>query len=147
MTTPQEKQKLTRRELLTEWGWKLAALGALVVLPGASLLYEHFRTSRGPNHRYIKIVGSNGRSASKGSWKPDQVVVTKGTKVTLQLISTDVLHAFVLPAFNINESWYPGKPHEVTFTADKAGEFYYYCGIYCGTGHRYMTGKFIVKEE
>lgn len=146
MMTSQEPEKLSRRELLTEWGWKLAALGSVVALPGASLLYEHFRTSRGPNHRYIKIVGYNPRSASKGYWKPDQVVVTKGTTVTLQLFSADVVHSFLLPGYGINEPVWPGHPHEITFTAHKAGQFVYYCALYCGPGHKRMTGKFIVKE-
>lgn len=143
----QEKQKLSRRELFTEWGWRLAALGSVVALPGAALLYEHFRTSSTPNQRYIKIVGYSPRDVPIAYWKPDRVVVAKGTTVTLQLVSADVEHSFELPQFDISEPLYPGKPVEVTFTAAKPGQHTYYCGIDCGPGHRLMFGKFVVKEE
>lgn len=148
MASTDDEKKLSRRELLSEWGWGLVALGAGVALPGASVIYENFRTSYGSNpKRYVKIAGLNPRAASEGWWAPSKVVVTKGTEVTLQLVAEDVVHGFALPAYDINEILRPGHPHhEVTFIADEVGEFEYYCSIGCGDGHRAMTGKFIVEE-
>lgn len=140
------EDNLNRRELVKKFSWWGAALGALFLLPGASLLYESVRNSTSEDERNIKVVGVNPRSASQGVWKPDRIVVKKGTEVTLRLVSHDVTHSFELPAFGVRERLYPGKPVEVTFTADKNGEHIFLCGIYCGPGHGSMQGKFIVRE-
>lgn len=142
----QSQEKVNRRDLIKGFSWWGAAIGALFLLPGASLLYESVKNSASKGERNIKIVGSNPRSAAQGVWKPDKIVVKKGTEVTLRLVSSDVTHSFELPAFGISENPYPGKPVEVTFTADQSGEHIFLCGIYCGPGHGAMQGKFIVRE-
>jgi cytochrome c oxidase subunit 2 len=38
----------------------------------------------------------------------------------------------------------PGSSKTVTFVADKAGTFKFFCNVPCGEGHREMTGQLVV---
>ena len=77
-------------------------------------------------------------------FSPNPIKVKKGQKVTLNIKSMDVTHGFALPDYGINEQISPDKTTTVTFKADKAGEFGFYCSVFCGSGHARMNGKLIV---
>lgn len=52
--------------------------------------------------------------------------------------SSDVIHSFVLPAFNIKIDAVPGRINQVSFLSDRVGVFVGYCSELCGAGHAYM---------
>jgi len=135
----------TRRWYLTELVGVAGVVGVIGGLPAVVAAAERGHRTMYPG-QFVRIIGSNPNGVPHGSWTPDAVTVAKGTPVTLELESMDENHVFELPAFGIQESLYPGRPVEVTFTADKAGAFPYYCGRYCGPGHGDMTGTFYVTE-
>ncbi len=84
-------------------------------------------------------------TAKNWAFEPAQITVNRGDKVKLTIKSTDVTHGFFLPAFNVSKSLEPGKEIVAEFTADQAGEFPFYCNVFCGSGHSDMKGKLIVK--
>jgi plastocyanin len=74
-----------------------------------------------------------------------EIKVKEGDTVTINFASTGGVHDWVVDEFNANtEQVNTGKSSSVTFVADKAGEYEFYCSV--GT-HRQMgmVGKLIVE--
>lgn len=84
-------------------------------------------------------------SAKQWEFSPATITVKKGTKVTLNITSSDVAHGFDLSAFNVSANLEPGKTASVTFMADKTGTFPFFCSVFCGSGHGGMQGKLVVE--
>ncbi|HSR89625.1 MAG TPA: cupredoxin domain-containing protein [Candidatus Udaeobacter sp.] len=62
-----------------------------------------------------------------------QMIVKKGDKVKVKVTNTMGMHDFTIDEFKIKEELPMNKEVVVEFTADKAGEFIYYCSK---PGHR-----------
>lgn len=86
-------------------------------------------------------------TAKKFEFAPKALHVKKGSRVTLVLASPDFVHGFSVPDFNVRADGIPGKTVEVSFVADKAGQFIYLCDNFCGEGHDTMTGFLIVTDK
>ena len=77
--------------------------------------------------------------AFRFGYSPDVIEVNKGDDVKIIIENTDTLHGMRIPDLGI-------KGNEILeFTADKTGEFTWYCNNMCGKGHTQMKGKLIVK--
>lgn len=77
--------------------------------------------------------------AFRFGYTPDLIEVNKGDKVRIEINNKDTLHGIRIPDLGI-------KGNEVLeFTADKTGEFIWYCTNMCGQGHGDMQGKLVVK--
>jgi nitrosocyanin len=67
-------------------------------------------------------------------WLPSTIVVNQGDKVKLtlknQVPGADITHGFTIPGYNIAEVVTRGQPKTITFVADKAGIFPYYCQLH-----------------
>lgn len=83
-------------------------------------------------------------TAKRFSFDPSTITVNKGDRVVLHVTSTDVEHGFSLATYDIVETLPAGQTKTITFTADKAGEFNFFCSVFCGSGHADMRGKLIV---
>jgi cytochrome c oxidase subunit 2 len=83
--------------------------------------------------------------AKQFEFNPNTVTVNKGDKVKLTLTSIDVTHGFAIDEYGISIRLMPQQPEVVEFTADKTGEFVFYCNVPCGPGHKDMRGKLIVE--
>ena len=79
-------------------------------------------------------------TAKQWEFVPSVITVNKGDKVKLIIKSIDVTHGFALPDFGVSKNLEPGKEVTVEFTADKTGEFTFFCNVICGAGHREMKG-------
>ncbi|MDP2708862.1 MAG: cupredoxin domain-containing protein [bacterium] len=90
----------------------------------------------------IKEINLVGR---QWSFEPAEIIVNQGDKVRLNLTSADVPHGLAIKEYGINQFIKPGETATVEFTADQPGEFTFYCNVFCGGGHREMTGKLIVR--
>ena len=84
-------------------------------------------------------------TAKQFAFEPSTIEVNKGDKVRLVVTSTDVPHGIAIPEYGINQRLEPGQPVTIEFTADKQGTFTAFCSVLCGSGHRDMKGKIIVK--
>jgi nitrosocyanin len=83
--------------------------------------------------------------AKKWDFEPSEIKVNKGDTVKLKIESIDVTHGISLPAFKVNENLMSGETVEIEFTADKTGEFPFFCSVFCGSGHGKMKGTLIVE--
>lgn len=68
----------------------------------------------------------------------NRVVVPLGAVVKVLTTSTDVLHAFAMPAFWVKMDAVPGRINETWFKADRPGVYYGQCSELCGTKHAFM---------
>ncbi len=76
--------------------------------------------------------------AHRYAFTPAEITVKKGETVKLKLFSDDVPHSLLIKDLGINQTVTKGRPAEVTFTPDKAGDFRGQCGRFCGSGHGQM---------
>ncbi|NJK73489.1 MAG: cytochrome c oxidase subunit II [Oscillatoriales cyanobacterium RU_3_3] len=70
----------------------------------------------------------------------------EGREVQLNISAQDVLHAFWLPEFRLKQDAIPGRPSELRFTPNKAGEYRIVCAELCGAYHGAMKGLAIVQS-
>ena len=85
-------------------------------------------------------------SAKRFEYTPQQITLKKGVPAVFQLTSEDRTHGFNIPAMNLRADIAPGKVTELKVTPQKAGEFDFFCDIFCGSGHEGMNGKITVTE-
>ena len=83
--------------------------------------------------------------ASQFKFDPVEINVKLGEKVKLEIESLDVDHGFALPTFNVNAMLKAGTTTTVEFTADKKGNYPFFCSVFCGSGHGNMRGAIIVE--
>jgi heme/copper-type cytochrome/quinol oxidase subunit 2 len=70
--------------------------------------------------------------------------VDPGDRVTIQLVSTDVVHGLYIDGYAISVEADPGRSATLTFTANKSGSFRVRCSVTCGAMHPFMIGKLSV---
>ena len=103
------------------------------------------RIERGPDgvHVYMTAVRSH--------FLPDTIRVKQGETVHLHVTSLeqakDATHGFGISAYNVNLSLEPGKSSNVSFVADRAGAFPFYCTEFCSALHLEMAGYLIVEPK
>ncbi len=87
------------------------------------------------------------RAPEKGNWSPQTIEVEQGQKVTLVIRNVDaVTHGFYLPGLDLTAGEIKaGDVKEITFTPQVAGEYGFYCSVWCSDFHMHMRGKLIVR--
>ncbi|MQA85209.1 MAG: cytochrome c oxidase subunit II [Streptosporangiales bacterium] len=78
----------------------------------------------------VTVVGRTGQ--------PPTLVIPTGETVRFNLASTDVVHAFWVPAFLFKRDVVPGHPNAFEITATKEGTFAGRCAELCGIYHSQM---------
>ncbi len=117
---------------------KYILIGFVVILVLAVFFVKSFTGNSIKENENIKEFEVN---AFRFGYSPDSVTVNLGDKVRIKINNTDTLHGIRIPELGI-------KGNEVVeFSANKTGEFTWYCTNYCGTKdeHMSMQGKLIVK--
>jgi plastocyanin len=107
-------------------------LVALVPLPAPVVL---------PAERIFRI------EASSYEYYPGVLSVNRGDRVTIELVSTDVVHGLYIDGYELSLQADPGQTERLTFTADRAGSFRFRCSVTCGALHPFMIGKLQVGEN
>jgi cytochrome c oxidase subunit 2 len=78
----------------------------------------------------------------------DQLYVPEGESVMFNMKSKDVIHAFWIPAFRIQEDVVPGITTHWRATPDRLGNYPVVCNLLCGLGHSLMRSTVhVVTEE
>ncbi len=75
------------------------------------------------------------------SFSPGQIRVNPGDRVTIELVSTDVVHGLSLDGYDFALTADPGQTTSGVFVADRPGVFRFRCSIACGNLHPFMIGK------
>lgn len=91
-----------------------------------------------PQERTFRI------DARQFAYSPSELKVNAGDKVTIELISNDVVHGLYLDGYNVSVEADPGQTATLSFTAEKAGSFRFRCNVTCGAMHPFMIGKLTV---
>jgi len=79
--------------------------------------------------------------ASQFAYSPTELSVNPGDTVTIELVSTDVVHGLYVDEYGISVKADPGQTATLTFVADKLGSFRLRCNVTCGAMHPFMVGK------
>ena len=83
-------------------------------------------------------------TANEFAFVPETITVNEGDKVVLYITSVDVDHGISIPEFDVSENLPVGKTTTVEFIADKKGTYSFFCNVFCGEGHKEMTGTLVV---
>ncbi len=75
------------------------------------------------------------------------VVVPVNKVVRVQVIASDVIHAFAVPSFGIKIDAIPGRLNETWFKATREGVYYGQCSELCGKDHAFMPIEVRVLSE
>jgi cytochrome c oxidase subunit 2 len=73
--------------------------------------------------------------------------VPEGESVLFNIKSKDVIHAFWIPAFRIQEDAVPGITTHWRATPDRLGTYPVVCNLLCGLGHSLMRSKIHVVPQ
>ena len=96
----------------------------------------------------VPVLASQERSfridARQFAYTPSELAVNPGDTVTIQLVSTDVVHGLYIDGYDLSIEADPGQNAMLTFTADKQGSFRFRCNVTCGAMHPFMIGKLTV---
>jgi len=82
--------------------------------------------------------------AGQFAYSPSELRVNPGDNVTIQLVSTDVVHGLYVDGYDVSIEADPGQTATLTFTANKPGSFRFRCNVTCGAMHPFMIGKLTV---
>ena len=82
--------------------------------------------------------------ARQFAYSPSELKVNAGDTVTIQLVSTDVVHGLYVDDYDVSVEADPGQSAILTFVADKPGSFRFRCNLTCGAMHPFMIGKLTV---
>ncbi len=113
-----------------QWSWFVLALLTLAItlipLPTGSGV---------PGPHDLRIA------ASQYDFSPGVISVNRGDRVTIELVSTDVVHGLYLDGYDLEVTADPGQSASLSFIADKSGTFRFRCSVTCGPLHPFMIGK------
>jgi len=98
-----------------------------------------FLSSLDNEQRIMSNSGAKGVDIDNYLLKVDNpLVVPVNKKIRIITTSSDVIHAFAVPAFGIKQDAIPGFVRDTWFKAEKTGDFYGQCQELCGKEHAYM---------
>ena len=75
------------------------------------------------------------------------MVVPVNRNVKVLITGADVIHAFFVPAFGVQNDAMPGRVNEGWFRAEKPGVYYGQCNELCGVDHAFMPIQVDVKSQ
>ncbi len=119
----------------------MEGMGALDDIRANEMTTEEEDTSSAvdPNARVFEVRGVNYEYDVK------EIRVKKGETVVINFESTDGFHDWVIDEFDVQtDRVQPGTKTSVTFVADEAGTFEYYCSVGSHRSHG-MVGTLIVE--
>lgn len=112
------------------------AILLLLVLAGLVLAFAPL-----PVQPYAPIARTFHIEASQFAYSPAEISVNPGDTVTIELISTDVVHGLYVDGYDISIKADPGQTATLSFVADRPGSFRMRCNVTCGAMHPFMIGK------
>jgi heme/copper-type cytochrome/quinol oxidase subunit 2 len=114
-------------------------LVAAFVLTAGLILFAPIPTRASPAvERHFRI------EASQSSFSPAELHVNPGDRVTIELVSQDVVHGLEIDGYGPGVTADPGQPASFSFTAGKPGVHRFRCSVTCGNLHPFVLGKLYV---
>lgn len=108
--------------------------------------YEYLGAQADENIRFISTLATPRAQIDNQAPKDESyllavdrpLVVPTGRKIRLVLTSSDVIHAWWIPAFGVKQDAIPGFIRDTWFRVDAAGTYRGQCAELCGVGHGFM---------
>jgi heme/copper-type cytochrome/quinol oxidase subunit 2 len=114
----------------------------LPALLGIVILFFPFPARPGqPVERVLRV------EASRFAYSPSIIKVNQGDRITLELVSTDVVHGLAVDGYGLAVTADPGQTARLTFIANRSGSFRFRCSATCGPLHPFMIGKIQVGDN
>jgi heme/copper-type cytochrome/quinol oxidase subunit 2 len=108
----------------------------LLALAGLAMAFSPLPTwPIAPAEKFFRI------EASQYAYSPGEITVNPGDIITINLVSTDVVHGLYVDGYGLSVVADPGQSASLTFVADKPGSFRLRCNVTCGAMHPFMIGK------
>ena len=124
---------LTIKATGNQWNWTYTYPDEKIEFP-SFMLTEAARTKLNPPPPRLLAVDN-------------AVVVPVNKVVRVQVIGSDVIHAFAVPSFGIKIDAIPGRLNETWFKATREGVYYGQCSELCGKDHAFMPIEVRVVSE
>ncbi len=117
--------------------------GLLIALAALLVAFAPFppTTAGRPTNRVFRV------EASQFSYSPSVLTVNRGDAVTIELVSTDVVHGLYVDSYGLSVQADPGQTKTLTFIADRPGSFRFRCNVTCGPMHPFMIGRLNVGQN
>lgn len=97
--------------------------------------------SSAPRERTFRI------EARQFAYSPAELKVNAGDTVTLELVSSDVVHGLYVDGYGVAVEADPGQTATLTFVAGRPGSFRFRCNVTCGAMHPFMIGRLTVGDN
>ena len=137
---PPEEPEMTLKATGAQWSWDYEYQdGDAPLVFSSFMLREEDRADAGKEDRseYPRLLAVD-----------NEVVVPVDTTVRVLVTSSDVIHAFAVPAFGVKVDAVPGRLNEVWFKVQREGIYYGQCSELCGKDHAFMPiGVRVVSRE
>jgi heme/copper-type cytochrome/quinol oxidase subunit 2 len=113
--------------------------GVLLLMTGLAIVFFPMPArAESATERFFRI------QASSFAYTPSQITVNAGDEVTIELVSTDVVHGLYLDEYGLSVVSDPGQTSRLKFVADRPGSFRFRCNVTCGAMHPFMIGRLAV---
>ncbi|OGL26168.1 MAG: hypothetical protein A3G97_13555 [Candidatus Rokubacteria bacterium RIFCSPLOWO2_12_FULL_69_21] len=124
---------------------RLALAVVLAIVIGLPVAVFSYQRLYGPAARTDAIF-LRVRTVEGGGFDPARIVVKRGERVRIRILAEDVTHGFQLLHFGVDAGAVKtGTTKVVEFTADRAGEFPFYCSVRCSPLHMALMGTLVVE--
>jgi len=130
------------RKLLKSWQEVFAVVIVLLILVGLPAVVIGYRyAGRDGTDGGVRVFDLTAQVPEAGGWQPETITVRQGDRVRLRIHGADVVHGFAIGRTDVAPVRVePGKVATVEFVADQAGEFAFYCDVWCSPFHYRMRG-------
>jgi cytochrome c oxidase subunit II len=101
-----------------------------------------------PNELHVKVIGQqftwHFQYENRGNFQTNTLYLPKNQPVRFDIVSKDVIHAFWVPAFRIQEDAVPGQTDVQRATPSRLGHYDLVCAELCGLGHATMRSDIYI---
>ncbi len=128
--------------LLSMVGYSFAVLKENEKKPAKEIQVEVYGQQFAWTYEYPKAITGG------APLKSTDLYIPEGESVEFNIHSKDVIHAFWIPAFRIQEDAVPGITTHWRATPDRLGSYPVVCNLLCGLGHSLMRSTVhVVTQE
>ncbi|MDX6480183.1 MAG: cytochrome c oxidase subunit [Gaiellaceae bacterium] len=82
-----------------------------------------------------------------GARSINTLYVPVGTRVDLEVVASDVIHSWWIPALGGKIQAIPGHPNHMSFVAERAGTYEGQCAELCGVYHASMIARVVAETQ
>jgi cytochrome c oxidase subunit 2 len=143
----------TRGHTLLEIWWTIvpALLLLVIAIPTLRVIFRTQQATTPAGALEVTVLGYQWwwefRYPSLGVITANELHIPAGRPIELVLQGPDIIHSFFVPQLTAKRDVVPGRVNHITFTAERAGEYWGQCAEFCGLSHANMALRVIVDTE